>query len=40
MMNSFDSHFSGEIKELIFPEYKKNEFIDGQMAYNLGGNNK
>ena len=39
-MDTFDSHYSVEIKELIFPEYNKNKFIVGQMVYVLGGDNK
>ena len=32
-MDTFDSHYSVKMSELIFPEYNKNKFIDGNMAY-------
>ena len=39
-MNTFDSRSALETKELIFLEYNKNKFIDGQIVYVLGDNQK
>ena len=39
-MGTFDYHHYEKNKELIFPKYKKNKFIDEQMAYNLDGDRK
>ena len=40
IMDAFDSFYFFLINELIFPEYNKNKFIDGQIAYVLDGYNK
>ena len=32
-MDIFDHHYDVEMKELIFPEYNNNEFIDVHMVY-------
>ena len=34
-MYEFDPHYDVEMKELIFPEYNINKFIDVQMIYVL-----
>ena len=34
-MDIFDPHYDLEIMELIFPEQKKNKFIDGKIGYVL-----
>ena len=34
-MDTFDTHYDVEMKELIFTEYNKNKFIDEQMVYVL-----
>ena len=34
-MNIFDTSYDVEMKVLIFPEYKKNKFIDRHMFYVL-----
>ena len=39
-MGTFDYHHYEKNKELIFPKYKKNKFIDEQMAYFLYGDSK
>ena len=39
-MDTFDSKYAMEMKELVFPEYSKNKFIDGKMAYFLDVNYK
>ena len=33
MMDTFDYNYYVEMRELIFAEYKKNIFIDGNMLY-------
>ena len=40
MVDKFDSQYTMEREELIFSEYNKNKFIEGQMSYVLDGNNK
>ena len=35
MMDTFDTNYGVKIKELIFPEYNDNEFINGHMVYVL-----
>ena len=32
-MDAFDTNSNVEIKELIFTEHNKNEFIDGNIVY-------
>ena len=39
-MDTLDSHYAVEIKELIFTEYNNNKFIDVQIYYVLNGDNK
>ena len=39
-MYIFDPHYDAETKELIFPEYNMNKFIDGQIIYVLDENYK
>ena len=39
-MDTFDSHYSVKMSELIFPEYNKNKFIDGHMYCVLDGDKK
>ena len=34
-MDAFDSKYAVETRELLFTEYNKNIFIDGNMAYVL-----
>ena len=40
IMDTLDSHYAVEIKELIFTEYNNNKFIDVQIYYFLNGDNK
>ena len=35
MMDTFDPHNDVEMKELIFPEYNNNKFINGKIVYVL-----
>ena len=37
-MYIFDPYYDVEMKELIFPEYNMNKFIDGQIIYVLSDN--
>ena len=39
-MDTLDSHYAVEIKELIFTEYNNNKFIYVQIYYVLNGNKK
>ena len=39
-MNTFDSHYAVEIKELIFPGLKTNGYIERNVAYVIDGDNK
>ena len=39
-MDIFDPRYDMEMRELIFPEYNMNKFIDGQMVYFLDENYK
>ena len=40
MIYIFDPHYDVETKELLFPEYNMNKFIDGKMIYVLDDNYK
>ena len=40
IMDTLDSHYDVEIKELIFTEYNNNKFIGVQIYYVLNGDNK
>ena len=40
MMNICDPRYYVEMRELIFPEYNKNKYIDWQMVYVLYENYK
>ena len=37
MMDIFDPHYDVDMRKLIFPEYNKNQFFDGQMVFVLDG---